>query len=92
MIKIFIVYDSPEQLQVFKNKSLPFNPLVEYYNMNTRNGRKEGFKLKREWGARANPFCIIYDEDKAVKAFYSENDWEDNAIIQLLNYLQNESI
>lgn len=88
MIKISIVYDSPEQLKLFKDKILSFNPLVEYFDMNTRNGRKEGFRLKGEWGAITNPFCIIYDGDKATKAFYSENDWEDNAIVQLINYLK----
>lgn len=89
MIKIFIVYDNTEQLTLFKQSTFSkINPLVEYINMNTKEGRKNGFKLKGEWGARANPFCIIFERDKAIKAFYSENDWEDNAIIQLINYLK----
>lgn len=89
MIKIFIVYDNIEQLDLFKHSTFKnLTPLVEYINMNTKDGRKNGFKLKGEWGAKTNPFCIIFDGDKAIKAFYSENDWEDNAIVQLINYLK----
>ena len=90
MYKIYIVYDKQSDIDMFKNTSFKETFLVEYYNMNTRKSQKEGYKLKGGWGARANPFCIIYKDDKPYKAFYSENDWEENAIVQLINFLQDE--
>ena len=91
MYKIYIVYDKKSDIDLFKNTSFKDTFLVEYYDMTTRKGQKDGYKLKGEWGARNNPFCIIYNEDKPYKAFYSENNWEENAIIQLIDFLQNKN-
>lgn len=90
MKKIYIVYENKEQISLFKDTILNFEPLVEYINVNTKNGKKEGYKLKEYWGARKNPFCIIFEGDNPVKAFYSEDECKDNAIIQLIGYLKNE--
>lgn len=90
MYKIYIVYDKDDQIELFKSKTFKESFLVEYYNMNSMKERKLGFKLKDSWGAISNPFCIIFDGDKPIKAFYSENKWEENAIVQLINYLEND--
>lgn len=90
MIKVSIVYDNPKQISLFKDISFKFKPLVEYFDTNTRNGKKEGYKLKYYWGAKKNPFCMVYKENTPIKTFYSEKDDEDNAIVQLINYLKNE--
>ena len=90
MISVYIVYNDPQQALEFKNTIFKQPFLVEYIDTTTRHGKKEGWKLKEYWGAKVDPFCIIFDGDTPKKAFYSENDWEDNAIVQLINYLQNE--
>lgn len=87
MKKIYIVYNDKEQISLFKNTILNFEPLVEYINVNTKNGKKEGYKLKEYWGAKKNPFCIVFEGDTPTKAFYSEDECKDNAIIQLIKYL-----
>lgn len=69
---------------------LPFSPTIEFLDMNTLSGKKEGAKVKYEWAAKLNPFVLVEKDGKAIKCFYSENDWEDNAIIQLLNWSKNE--
>lgn len=91
MLKITIVYENPDQLQKFRNDSFPQNPIVECLDMNTLAGRKAGFKIKRAYGARKNPFCLVEDGNP-LKVFYSENDYEDDAITQLIRYLHGESI
>lgn len=55
--------------------------------MNTLSGRKAGFKIKGAYGARKNPFCLVEDE-KPIKVFYSENDYEDDAITQLIIWMK----
>lgn len=90
MIKISIVYDDSEQLKEFKDSEFKNSYLVDYIDTTTRHGKKEGYKLKNYWGAKTNPFCIIYKGDTPKKVFYSENNWEDSAIVQLINFLKNE--
>lgn len=67
---------------------LPFSPTIEFFNMNTVDGKKKGFKVKNEWAAKANPFVLIEDNGKAIKAFYSETG--DTAINQFLTWCKNE--
>ena len=86
MIHIIIVYDNDKQKKLVLNSKFKIEPTIEFYNTNTKEGRK-GYKIKGEWGARKNPFVLLEDNGKPIKAFYSENDWEDNAIIQMINYL-----
>lgn len=90
MYKIYIVYKDKSQIDLFKNTLFKEPYLVEYYNTNTRHGQKAGYKLKGEWGAKTDPFCIIYKDDKPYKVFYSEVAWEENAINQLIKFLQND--
>jgi len=87
MIKIQLVYDSPKQLQTFKD--LNINCLVEYetFDMNEYSQRKKGLSLKRYWGAHMDPFVLISIDNKPTKAFYSEASTEYNAAEQLVQYL-----
>ena len=62
------------------------SPIFHLIDMNTVKGRKEGFKLKSHWGAKLNPFAIVYQDDIPVKAFYSESGKD--VLDELLNYLQ----
>ena len=88
MIHITIVYDDNKQKELVLKAKFNIEPTIEFYNINTKDGKK-GYKIKGEWGARKNPFVLLEDNGKPIKAFYSENDWEDNAIIQLINWLKN---
>lgn len=46
--------------------------------------KKNAWALKSHWGAKEDPFAIVMDGDKALKAFYSEAD---NVIDDLIKYL-----
>lgn len=63
-----------------------------YYSEELHKERKKAFSIKNEWGALASPFAIIYNDDKPIKAFYSEiNECTIDNIINYLNNLINEN-
>ena len=90
MYTISIVYDDPKMKEMVLKAPSKMQPFLEFYDMNTIDGRKNGFKIKGAWGARKNPFVLIEGGDRAVKVLYSENNWEDNAVEQLLKFLNND--
>ncbi len=86
-MKVKVVFDNIKDKELIElvEFSTPF--FMEYIDMRTRSGIKEGYKIKSEFGARKNPFVVVYDdEDKFVKCFWSESG---NAIQQLINDFKN---
>lgn len=61
------------------------SPSFFYYDTGTLKGKKKGWVLKSHWGAKLDPFVIITEDGKPIKAFYSEND--PNVIKSLKDYL-----
>ena len=78
---IYIVHNSPINLEGIPKTDAFFIFIDE----TTRKGKKEGYLLKSDWGAKLSPFILCMEGDKPVKAFYSEAD--DNIIQSLINYL-----
>lgn len=85
MISVTLVYDKDSDKELFLNSNLSIEPIIELYNMNTLDGRKKGFKIKGIWSAKKNPFIVISEDNKPIKCFYSENNFENNALIQFIN-------
>ena len=74
-MKVKVIYDNKKDKELIEliEFSTPF--FIEYIDTNTRNGKKEAFRIKSEFGARKNPFIVIYDdEDKFIKCYWSENN------------------
>lgn len=90
MISATLVYDKDSDKELFLNSNLRIAPTIELCNMNTLDGRKKGFKIKGVWSAKKNPFIVISEDNNPIKCFYSENDFENNAIIQFINEYSNE--
>lgn len=65
--------------------NFPYPVFVDVYDCGTKEGKKKGWALKADWGARLDPFIICYNKDKVVKCFYSEAD--NNVYKSLINYL-----
>lgn len=74
-----------EKVRDSVRESLAFH----FLNPLSKEERKEALALKSYWAARLDPFAIIMDGDKPVKAFYSEAN---DVINDLIKYLNGENI
>lgn len=84
---IIITYDDENQLDRIKNNNYLFN--FRFIDSMTRKGKKEAWKVKSHYAARLDPFAVIQDGNKPIRAFYSEAG---DAIGSLIKYLdENES-
>ena len=64
----------------------PDRPFFHFYDIGSLKDRSAAFKLKGSFGARENPFAVVYDKDKPLKAFYTEAG---DVISDLITYLEN---
>lgn len=78
-----LVYNNKKDRELIELKELSTPFFIEYINTNTKSGKKEGYKIKSEFGAKKDPFIVIYDDaDKFLKCYWSENS---NACQQFIN-------
>lgn len=88
-MKVVLVYDNIKDKELLELAEFPTPYFIEYVDTFTHDGLKESYRIKGQFGARLNPFIVIYNnEDKFVQCFWSENG---NAVQQFLNYLNNAS-
>jgi len=83
-----IIYDNKKDKELLSLIDSKVPIFINYINVNTPKGKKEAFKIKSHWAAKMNPFVVLKDNDNVIDVFYSEKD---NAIYQLINYLNNGS-
>ena len=85
-MKAKVVYENKKDKELLELVEIPTPFFIEYVDINTKNGKKEGYRIKSEFEARKNPFIVIYDdEDKFVQCFWSENR---NAVQSFINVLK----
>lgn len=84
---IFIVCSDKEQLKKVEDTT-NVTSTFHFIDSLSKKGKKEAWALKNYWGAKLDPFAIVMNRDKPVKAFYSESE---NVIDNLITYL-NEGI
>ena len=84
---VYIVSDDPN-LSNKINGSFPGNPFFHFYDIGSMKDRSAAYKLKGQFGARLDPFAVVFSKDKAVKAFYTEAD--DHVIESLIKYLKEQ--
>ena len=61
---------------------------IDYIDINTTKGKKEGWKIMSYYGTRLFPFVELEIDESNRIPFYSERG---SAIGQLINYLNNDS-
>lgn len=84
-----VIYDNKKDRELLELVNSKFPIFIHYVDFNTKDGRKEAFQVKSHWGAKLNPFVVLEEDyDKIIDVFYSEKD---NAIQQLINYLNDSS-
>lgn len=86
-MELHIAYKNEELVNQLKHELKQF-PLIELvsYSTDVYPERKKAFKLKGGFGARKDPFGVLFDtEHKPIIAFYSEtNDCTCEKIIAAL--------
>ncbi len=86
-MKVFVTYNNDNQIKKISESELD-SEIFHFIDSRTLKGKKEAYKLRSHWGSRIDPFAIVMDdENKPIKAFYSEDT---NVIETLLDYLINK--
>ena len=84
---VTIVYDNNKDKEFLEAIAFKTPIFIEY--INALKYKKEAFRIKSHWGAIKLPFVEIKDdESKPIKVLYSDVKG-DNAIIQLINLINN---
>ena len=86
MIDIYIIHNNPDTIKNIWNIPLNFEPFIHLLDIGSKVDRSKAFKFKQNWGARQDPFCLIEEDGKPIKAFYSEIG--EDAINQLINFIK----
>lgn len=82
MINIIIVYNESKQIEEFKNK---YSFKFKFIDSKTNKGKKDALKIKSYYAAKLEPFAVVLDNDKPIRAFYSEAE---DVIKVLSDYLK----
>ena len=82
-MNVKIVFNDKKDKEFLDNINLETPFFIEYIDINSKKGKKEGWKLMNYYGTNKFPFVEIDNEIP----FYSEKG---NAVFQLINYLNND--
>lgn len=80
---VYIVYNDDSQIERLGDTKV--SPFFHFIDDRTREGRKQGFKLKGSLSAKLTPFVVCKDKDTVIKAFYSEASKD--VISELIKFL-----
>lgn len=87
MLNVTIVYDNKQDRELLNLIDLTVPFFVDYIDMNTVKGRKEGFKLMNYWSAKKLPLVVIATDKLDATPIVKYSDMGENAINQLIKYL-----
>lgn len=86
---VYVVYDNIEQVnRIGGTYTLKESPIFHFLDSKSNKFKKEAWALKSHWAAKQDPFALVMDGDKAIKAFYSETG--EGVIQSLINYINSE--
>lgn len=89
-MKVKLIYENKQDMEFLRllNLKIPF--FVDYIDISTVEGRKEGFKILNYWSARKLPFIVVEDDEaKPIKIIYSEVGYAINQFSNWLNDCKN---
>ena len=84
MTDVIIVYSSESQLDRIGDTS-KYTPIFHFVDSLAKKGKKEAWRIKSYYGAKLDPFAVILDDEKPIKAFYTEAEDVINSLIKYLN-------
>jgi hypothetical protein len=86
-MNVKIVYKDKKDKEFLDKINLETPIFVEYIDIETKKGKKEGWKLMNYYGTSIFPFVELEIDESNRIPFYGERG---NAIGQLINYLNND--
>lgn len=81
-MKIYVICNKNEEMKIRESTKGSLN--FYFIDPTTSKGIKEARSLKSHWAARKDPFALIEENNKPIKAFYSEAE---DVITNLIKYL-----
>ena len=84
MTDIIIVYRNKSQLDKIGDTS-KYTPIFHFVDSLAKKSKKEAWRIKSYYGAKLDPFAVILDDEKPIKAFYIEAEDVINSLIKYLN-------
>ena len=85
MFDIYITYNDKNQIDKIGDTS-KYSPIFHFIDVLTNKGKKDAWKIKSHYAAKLDPFAVILEDNKPIKAFYSEAE---DVIDSLIKYLNN---
>lgn len=85
MTDVIVVYSDKNQLDRIGDTS-KYTPIFHFVDSLAKKSKKEAWRIKSYYGAKLDPFAVILDGEKPIKAFYTEAE---DVIDSLIKYLNN---
>ena len=85
MTDVIVVYSDKNQLDRIRDTS-KYTPIFRFVDSLAKKSKKEAWRIKSYYGAKLDPFAVILDDEKPIKAFYTEAE---DVIDSLIKYLNN---
>mgnify|MGYP000624552362 FL=1 len=85
MTDIIVVYSDKSQIDRIGDTS-KYTPIFHFVDSLAKKSKKEAWRIKSYYGAKLDPFAVILDDKKPIKAFYTEAE---DVIDSLIKYLNN---
>lgn len=85
MTDVIVVYSDKSQLDRIGDTS-KYTPIFNFVDSLAKKSKKEAWRIKSYYGAKLDPFAVILDNEKPIKAFYTEAE---DVIDSLIKYLNN---
>lgn len=87
---VYVVYNDVEQIKRIGNTyALRVSPVFHFIDSQSNKTKKEAWALKSHWAAKEDPFALVMDGEKAIKAFYSETG--EDVIESLINFINSQA-
>ena len=84
MTDVIVVYSDKSQLDRIGDTS-KYTPIFHFVDSLAKKSKKEAWRIKSYYGAKLDPFAVILDDEKPIKAFYTEAEDVINSLIKYLN-------
>ena len=85
MTEVIVVYSDKSQLDRIGDTS-KYTPIFHFVDSLATKSKKEASTVKSYYGAKLDPFAVILDNEKPIKAFYTEAE---DVVDSLTKYLNN---